>query len=117
MALLASSCAVRLASRPPSRAELWPADTRLFLVELRLVPARINREKEYPLSSPTGPIGNALLDMTGHARTDLDRFDRFRAAGELAPFGHVFLRYRGYGYRGWSRLSRGRGFSMLVASR
>ena len=57
-----------------------------------------------------------LLDMTGHARTDLDRFDRFRAAGELAPFGHVFLRYRGYGYRGWSRLSRGRGFSMLVAS-
>ncbi len=56
---------------------------RLSLIERRLVPARIDHEQHVALFHQLTGLKLYLLDEPGNARTNLDRFHRFNAAGEL----------------------------------
>ena len=92
IALLASSCAVRSASRSRIvQLELWPAIRfGLAPVEFRLVPARIDDEEHVALLHQLAGLKSHFLDVAGNARAHLDGFHRFGAAREFIPL-HDFL--------------------------
>src|SRR5205823_14712621 len=86
---------------PPPPSTLFPYTT-LFrslhtldlgggAIEIRLIRTRIDHVKEVAFFDDSASLEVNLSNITGYARPDLNRLDRFEASGEFIPLVYLFL--------------------------
>src|SRR5438552_18972299 len=60
-------------------------------IEIRLIRTRIDHVKHIIFLDDCASLKPDLSNITGDARPDLNRLERFEASGELIPFVYLFL--------------------------
>ncbi|MNP47847.1 hypothetical protein D3C76_1419260 [compost metagenome] len=82
-------------------------------LDLGLEGARVDLEQQVAFLHQAAFIEGHVVDVAGHARTDLDRLGRFQAAGELVPLVEGLFDH--FGNADLGRCGREVGFRGLAA--